>query len=137
MPATLEEEKKAAPAKPKQARRTKPKPARVTKPKQAAEDAKPKQAEDANKLEYKYRELFFSKWMDNKARFDLLGRQGVYYNAQEKYFSCINCEMELNFTDSDKALVHCNRERHQINRFHRLEQRQNLECECPLSRHQK
>ena len=122
MPETFEEEKKAAPAKPRQARRTKPKQARDAKPKQAV-DAKPKQAGDAERPEYKYREIFFGKRMDTKPRFDLLRRQGLYYNADEKYFSCINCEMELNFTNSDKALVHCNRERHQINRFHKFEQR--------------
>ena len=122
MPETFEEEKKAAPAKPRQTRRTKPKQTRDAKPKQAV-DAKPKQAGNAERPEYEYREIFFGKRMDTKARFDLLRRQGLYYNADEKYFSCINCEMELNFTDSDKALVHCNRERHQINRFHKFEQR--------------
>lgn len=108
-PKTVEEEKKAAPAKRQQARGT-----------------KPQQASNAKKLKFQYRKLAFDNDMDDKAKFALLRRQGVHFNEDEKYFACINCEMELNFTtDLDKALIHCKRTGHQFNRFHKLKQLHN------------
>ena len=117
VPKTVEEEKKAAPAKRQQARGTKP---------QQARGNKPQQASNAKKLKFQYRKLAFDNDMDDKAKFAFLRRQGVHFNKDEKYFACINCEMELNFTnDLDKALDHCNRKGHQINRFHKLKQLHN------------
>ena len=125
VPKTVEEEKKAAPAKRQQARGTKPQQARGTKP-QKARGTKPQQASNAKKLEFQKEELAFDNDMDDKAKFAFLRRQGVHFNKDEKYFACINCEMELNFTnDLDKALDHCNRKGHQINRFHKLKQLHN------------
>ena len=117
VPKTVEEEKKAAPAKRQQPRGTKP---------QQARGNKPQQASNAKKLKFQYRKLAFDNDMDDKAKFAFLRRQGVHFNKDEKYFACINCEMELNFTnDLDKALIHCNRKGHQINRFHKLKQLHN------------
>ena len=114
VPKTVEEEKKAAPAKRQQPRGTKP---------QQARGNKPQQASNAKKLKFQYRKLAFDNDMDDKAKFAFLRRQGVHFNKDEKYFACINCEMELNFTtDLDTALIHCNRKGHQINRFHKLKQ---------------
>ena len=117
MPATVEEEKKAAPTKRQQARGTKPHQARGTKPNQAS-NAKKFWARKQRALE-KEREV--------KAKLAYLRGQGVHFNKQEKYFSCDNCiSMELGFSNNlDKALAHCNMQGHQINRDQKLKQRHN------------
>ena len=60
-------------------------------------------------------------WPEDMQKEAFLRSQGVFFNAEDIYYNCTHCQVELNFTsDPEKALVHCNRVGHQENRAHNL-----------------
>ena len=90
--------------------------ARTSKPSKPARKQPAKQP--AQKPEFEHETLEWPKGMQKEA---FLRSQGVHFNAEDIYYNCIHCQVELNFTsDPEKALVHCNRVGHQQNRAHNL-----------------